>query len=443
MALTPAQPHWPDSLRREDGTLAIDGVRLDSLADRFGTPLYVADVATVRHRALAYQSALRRFYPGASAVHYAAKAYLSTPMASLLASLGCGFDLSSFGEATIVRAAGCSLASSHLHGNAKSDDEIRLSLEAGVGSIAIDNRSEVGRVASIAADLGLPASTLVRVAPDIEAETHAHIMTGQRDSKFGVPLDDLDDVGAAIARSPSLELAGLHFHLGSQLGSPQAYARAIDVVSAAAASLRRHHGLETRVLSPGGGLGIAYTGGDELPSINEFIHAVATATVASAGVHGLDLPKLIVEPGRSIVGPAVVALYRVIGFKTLSTNRRIIHVDGGMGDNLRPALYGAALDAAVVGNGATRDTETVDIAGRFCESGDMICRGVRLPTPRVGDLVVVPAAGAYTVSMASNYNGALRPAVVAVDEGRAHVWQRRESYADLIARDVTTIRAGR
>jgi len=428
------KPPWPDRTTRVEGRLKIGGFDLDEVADTYGTPLYIVDTASIRRRIGDYHSALAT-YPANSSLHYAAKAYLSAPMASLVSKAGCLFDFSSFGEIAVAMAGGADVQGSYLHGNAKPAGELKQALRAGVRTIVADNLDELVRLAKFDAFDNDPLRIVLRMSPEVATQTHPHIRTGDRDSKFGIPLNSINEAISIVESANSLRYAGLHFHLGSQLSDPEKYEQAIDVALDVAQGIQHDFGLSTDLISPGGGIGIAYRGDQAEPSIRQVVERIADRIRRGSQERSLPLPELAIEPGRSIIGPAMVAIYTVLGSKILSDGRPMVHVDGGMGDNLRPAMYGATVEPAMAIHSHRAPIVSVDISGRYCESGDMIARAAHLPQPAVGDRLVLPAAGAYTLSMASNYNGALRPPVVAVVNQALELWQRRETYQDLLVRD--------
>jgi len=429
---------WPETVERDgDGRLAIGGIAVPDLADRFGTPLYVYCEATLRARAGRFRDAFRGAYPN-SRVVYASKALMSPAIVRILWEEGLGLDVVSGGELHAALVAGIPAAEITFHGNNKGEDELREALAAGIGHVAIDNLWEVALLARLARQVGTSVPVLLRLNPGVDVHTHAKIRTGVADSKFGLPIAT-GDAAAAVDRvlaSPELRLDGYHCHIGSQLFDPAAYAEAIRVVVDFAAAMRDQHGVAPRVLSPGGGFGIAYVEGQEEASIETWANQTAEAVRAACARHELALPRLVVEPGRAIVGPAGIALYRVGAIKSIPGVRTYVAVDGGMADNIRPSLYGARYTVALANRDGDGAGETVTIAGKYCESGDILVEDVRLPPLTAGDLLTLPAAGAYCLAMASNYNLATRPAAVLVRDGEARLIRRRETYADLLATEV-------
>ncbi|MCS7050980.1 MAG: diaminopimelate decarboxylase, partial [Thermomicrobium sp.] len=428
----------PDTATRDaNGCLSIGGCSLVELADRFGTPLYVYDIATIRAACARIRQGLAT-YPGDAFLVYAAKAYASIGLVQLLAAEGLWVDCVSDGELFVAATAGVPPERLVFHGNSKLPSELVFALRLGVGRLVVDNLDELDLLERIAEQEGKQVAVLLRLNPGVEPhETHAYRRTGQLDSKFGLPIETGDAERAVVrcVSSPVLRFLGYHVHIGSQLFDLQPYREAIDRVFAFAATMRDRFGAVPREFSPGGGFGVAYTPDDPVLDVAEAAAVIASWTRAAAQEHGLQpLPTLFLEPGRAVVARAGVALYRVGAVKRIAGVRTYVAVDGGMADNIRPALYGARTVVVPVRH-LSRPTEQVTVVGKYCESGDVLVREGWLPAPQRGDLVVVPVSGAYCLAMASNYNMARRPAVVAVDEGRAVVWQRRETFQDLVVRD--------
>jgi diaminopimelate decarboxylase len=372
-------------------------------------------------------------------VSYAAKAYCAPWLLRLLVEEGLGLDVVSGGELYVARASGFPAERIHLHGNNKSEDELWLALEIGIHRVVVDNFEEVGRLSRLASERRKLQPVLLRVAPGVDPHTHAHIATGVTDSKFGVSIQTgaAEAVARAIHAAPNLELVGLHAHIGSQLFELEPYVETINRVFELASRLRDAWGFDLRELSPGGGFGMRYTADDPEPiGPAQATQALAAAVCESAARYGFDTPELTIEPGRSIVGPAAVAVYRVGSVKTIEGVRTYVAVDGGMADNIRPATYGARYTALLANRADEQPRSRVAIAGRYCESGDILIRDVDLPEPRADDLVAIPCSGAYQLAMASNYNLSQRPAVVAVADGRARLVRRRETYEDLLSAEV-------
>ena len=411
-----------------DGHLLLGGCDVVALAREFGTPLYVYDQATIQARARGYQAALEAAYPGEALVCYAAKAYCAPWLLRLLASIDMGLDVVSGGELFTAQQAGFPASRTYFHGNNKGPDELAMALDAGVARIVVDNLEEIARLNALCEERGIRQPVLLRVAPGVEAHTHAHIKTGVLDTKFGLSLDT---AAAAVAverlnTAAGLDLTGLHAHIGSQIFELEPYVATIGRLFEFAART----GIDLRELSPGGGFGMRYTPADESLPTQAVIQAIATAVCQAAG--SASLPRLTIEPGRSIVGPAAVALYRVGSVKEIAGVRTYVAVDGGMADNIRPTAYGARYAPLLANRVLDTPLAEVAIAGKYCESGDVLMKDAILPLPCVDDLVAVPGSGAYHLSMASNYNMSLRPAVVVVSNGAARLVRRRETFDDLL-----------
>jgi diaminopimelate decarboxylase len=429
---------WPTTTERdESGRLRVGGMPLPDLAERFGTPLYVFDERTLRERARSIREEFSRCYPR-TRVRYAGKAFLSPGILDVLQQEGLELDVVSGGELYVALRSGFAACRIAFHGNNKSEQELREAIGAGVGLIAVDNHFELGVLSALAAELRTRVPILLRLNPGVDVHTHDKIKTGVIESKFGLPIwtGDAASAVARVAADARLDLVGYHAHLGSQLFDAEAVRVAIDELVSFAATMRDRFGIVPREISPGGGFGIAYDVGEPEAGFEEWARIEGEAMLDACGRRDLPLPELVVEPGRAIVGPAAVALYRVGAEKSIPGVRRYVAVDGGMADNIRPSLYGARYTAALANRSGDGAAETVTIAGRYCESGDVLIDQVALPKLRAGDLLAVPAAGAYCLSMASNYNHALRPAVVLVVDGVARLVRRRETYADLMATEV-------
>ncbi|MFJ6725278.1 diaminopimelate decarboxylase [Streptomyces sp. NPDC091281] len=424
---------WPASTTEpRPGELAVGGVALTEIADRFGTPVYVLDEHEVRDRCRTYRDA----FPDAD-VLYAAKAFLCRAMIHWIDEEGLGLDVCSAGELELAVTAGFPPERIVLHGNAKSPHDLATALRLGVGRIVIDSPSEIARLAA-AVGPGGRQRVMVRVVPGVAAGGHEKIRTGTDDQKFGLSIADgyAQHAIARILDQPQLVLTGLHCHLGSQITEVKPYLSAVRRMVGLMSRLHRQHGLVLPELDLGGGHGIAYRPGEpalDLTALARRVRAELTSACASAG---LPVPRLIVEPGRAVVGPAGVAVYHVLAVKRTG-GRTFVAVDGGMSDNPRPALYGVRYAPRLVGRPGSATLAPATVVGRHCEAGDVVAADVPLPDDvRPGDLLAVPVAGAYHLSMASAYNMVGRPPVTAVRDGRARLLVRRESLDDLRGRDV-------
>jgi diaminopimelate decarboxylase len=412
-----------------EGHLVVGGCAVPELADRFGTPLMVFDRTTFEARAKAFASVV----PG-DQVFYAGKAFCCVAVCELLDSLGLGLDVCTGGELTTALAADFPPERIIFHGNNKSLEELQQARDAGVGRIVIDSFEELERLP----EAHVAASILVRVTPGVEAHTHEFVQTGQEDSKFGFGLADgiaLEAVKRAL-EVPDCELVGIHAHIGSQIFELAAFDLAVSRLARFLALARDELGFVARELNVGGGLGIAHTADETTPDAADSVQRIMGAVEAEFGRADLDVPDVFFEPGRAIVGAAAVTVYRVGAVKRIPGVRTYVAVDGGMSDNIRPALYGARYEAFLANRVKSPHGPRVTVAGKHCESGDILIRDVHLPDDVApGDLLCIPATGAYTYSMASNYNRQPRPPVVMVADGNASEIVARESYEDLLHLD--------
>ena len=417
--------------RDERGVLTVGGVALDRLADEFGTPLYVYDEHTIREQCRAYREALTAGYPNWLIV-YAGKAYLDPTFLRVVAAEGLGLDVVSSGELRVAQAAVMPLERVVMHGNNKLPAEIELAIELGIGRIVVDGLAELGLVEELATRAGRRAQILLRLTPGVEAHTHDYVRTGALDSKFGLGLDSgaAEEAVARAVAADALDLTGLHAHIGSQIFDIEPYQDTMDIVLDFAERMRAGHGFALRDLSPGGGAGVRYTLVDDPPQAREIVDAIV-GPIVRRGFS--EPPRLLIEPGRSIVARAGVALYRVGAVKEIPKVRTYVSVDGGMADNPRPALYGVAYSALLANRPGKGSAARVTVAGRYCESGDVLLTDVVLPALARGDLLAVATAGAYHMSMASSYNMVGRPAVVLVHDGKARLTRRRETDDDLLS----------
>jgi diaminopimelate decarboxylase len=420
---------------RDDGHLEVGGCDLVDLAAEHGTPVYVFCEETFRSRARAYRKAYAA--PG-DRVYYAAKAFTALAAFRMAFDEGLGIDVCTGGELHAALAADVPPGDLILHGNNKSDAELETAVAAGVGRVAVDSLDELERLARVAGSAGVAQRIVLRATPGVEAHTHEFIQTGQEDTKFGLSIES----GAALEAAkrtmdlPSIELVGVHAHIGSQIVGPEAFGRLVEIMCEFVADVRSATGAELRELNLGGGLAIAYTK-EEMPA-DVAMHAgfVREAVAREADRHGFSPPSLSVEPGRWIVGNAMLTVYSVGVVKDLPGIRTYVSVDGGMSDNIRPMLYGARYSAVIANKANEASDKVVTVAGSHCESGDVLIRDVALPASVVrGDLLAIPATGAYGYAMASNYNKMPRPPVVLVKDGRSEVIVRRETYDDLIRLD--------
>jgi diaminopimelate decarboxylase len=430
---------WPATTRRTSaGEIEIGGVTVTELADAFGTPLYVFDERTLRDRARAIRQTFEAAY-ARSKILYAGKAYLSPALMRILAEEGLGLDVVSGGEIYAGLAAGVDPSEMLFHGNNKSRTELREAVLAGVGMIAIDNDLEISLLDDVAREQRQPVEVVLRLNPGVDPHTHAKMRTGATDSKFGFPVWDgqAEDAARRVCASDQLRLVGYHAHVGSQIFDAELVAHTIGAMMEFAARVSARFGILPTVLIPGGGFGIADDASGADVDLAAWARTAAEAVRQECRQYGWPEPVLMVEPGRAVIGPAGVALYEVGARKHLPGVRTYVSIDGGMADNIRPALYGARYSAQLANrDGSGGEVETVTLAGKFCESGDMLIEHIELPDLQPGDLLAVPMAGAYCLAMASNYNLSPRPAAVLVNDGEARLIRRRESYEDVLRCEV-------
>ncbi len=416
--------------------MLIGGCNTLDLAAEYGTPVYIFDEQTLRARCRSFVNEFQKLHP-ATQVAYACKAYINPALARIFEEEGLGLDVVSGGEFAIARNVNFPLDRVYFHGNNKTPEELTEAVEHGIGYVVVDSFHELDLLNSIAAAAGKTQDILVRVSPGVDPHTHAYTTTGTLDSKFGFSIQTghaADAIRQALAAS-NLNLKGIHFHLGSPIFELEPYAVATEFVLRFAAQFREE-GLDLQEFSPGGGYAIAYTRDQKPPDIAEYAKTITATMVETCEELGMATPRLIIEPGRSIIGPAGVALYRVGAIKDIPDVRKYVSVDGGMGDNIRPALYQATYEVVVANKVDQEDAEKVTIAGKYCESGDLLASDVMLPLIETGDIIAIPAAGAYCPSMASNYNLNPRPPMVLVNNGQSRLIRRRESYQDLMHADV-------
>jgi diaminopimelate decarboxylase len=411
----------------ERGHLEIGGCDAVDLAAEFGTPAYVYAEDDLRARARGYLDAFRKHTDDFEVI-YASKAAPVTAIYRLFAEEGLGIDVASGGELHMALEAGCDPATLYLHGNNKTRAELELAVSAGVGHVIVDSFDEIARLEGL---LSEPLDVLIRVTPGIKADTHTYIQTGQLDSKFGFGLQDGLAARAieAVRAADRLRLVGLHAHIGSQIFELEPYVKTIEALGELATVLAPE---ELRLLNVGGGLGIAYTSADEPPAVERYVDV----KVEGVGRVFDPVPRILVEPGRSLVGNAGITLYEVGTVKEIEGVRTYVAVDGGMSDNLRPMLYDARYEALIASRAGDPPDTPVTIAGMHCESSDILVRDTALASPRAGDILATPATGAYGHAMANNYNGVPRPPVVFCKDGDARLVVRRETWDDLMGRDV-------
>ncbi len=422
----------------ENGRLALNGLDLRDVAEEFGSPLYVFDEATIRGMCREFVENFRHLYPNTD-IEYSTKAFSNPAILKIMEEEGLHIDVVTGGELAFALAADFPAEKINFHGNNKVRSELREAVEAGIGCITIDSFHEIELLNNVAGEVGVTQAVNLRLSPSIDPHTHRLTTTGVLDSKFGFSIEtgDAEKAVAAAMSQPNLDVRGLHFHLGSPLFELEPYEEAIDYVCAFAARMTYVHRLDMNDFSPGGGMAIGYLSSKLPPTIGDYAKTITDSLVSACTKYGLEQPRLIIEPGRSIVGRAGVAIYTIGGIKRIPHVRTYVSVDGGMGDNIRPALYEAEYEVMSIDDPYGEPTQTVTIAGKFCESGDVLARDVKLPELNTDDLLALPASGAYCVPMASNYNLQTRPAIVLITEqSEARLIRRRETYADLLATSI-------
>ncbi|WP_041432647.1 diaminopimelate decarboxylase [Syntrophothermus lipocalidus] len=425
------------------GHLEVGGIDVLDLVREFGTPLYVLDEEGFRANCRAFRDAFAKY--GHSLVIYASKTLSCLAACIIVEEEGLGLDVVSGGELYTALRASFPPERIFFHGNNKTLDELVMAVESRVGRVVVDNFYEIELLENVCERLGRTQNILLRITPGVEAHTHEYIKTGQIDSKFGFTLANGDALKAVdtVCRTKNLRLMGLHCHIGSQIFEMDAYAHATEIMVDLLAEIKNRFGLELEELNMGGGFGIYYHSGDEPRQPEEWAKAVMSTLRSKTEANALRMPKVIVEPGRAIAGPAGITLYTLGSYKEIPGVRKYVAVDGGMTDNPRPALYGSKYEAVIANRADREPDELVSVAGRCCESGDMLIWDIKLSHPQPGDILAVFATGAYNYSMSSNYNRVGRPAMVLVRDGQADLIVKRESYEDLIRNDVIPERLAR
>lgn len=417
------------------GNLEIGGCDLVKLTEKYGTPLYVLDEATIRKICRDYKDAFKG-YPKVNMM-YASKALCSSATSALIASEGFGFDVVSSGEIFTVYKSGANMSKVLFNGNNKSYDELSLAIELGVGRISVDNFFELSLLNEIAKSHKKIVNILLRITPGIECHTHEYIQTGHLDSKFGFDLTQIDDAVELIVNDyTNLKLHGLHAHIGSQIFEKSIYGDEIEILVKEIARLDEKFGLKLDEINIGGGLGVKYVDADYPPSTYEVAEIVIKRLYECIEKYKIDAPALFIEPGRSIISTSGVTLYTLGSSKQVPKGKTYFAVDGGMADNARPSMYQAEYDAQIANKPDYELAQTVTVAGRFCESGDILIKNIKLPEIEEGDILCVYNTGAYNYSMASNYNRVQKPAMVLVNNSQSDIIIKRESLEDLIAHDI-------
>ena len=419
------------------GHLLIGGCYVVDLAKEFGTPLYLFDESTLRHRCREFKDEFCKYYPD-TLVIYASKAFLNRALALIFKEEGLGLDVVSGGELSIAHSVDFPLDKVYFHGNNKTPEELNLALDLEVGRIVVDNFYELELLNRLTGERGINQNILLRLTPGVDPHTHEYTTTGTIESKFGFPVamgQAEEAVNQALSAS-NLNLRGLHFHLGSPVPEVQSYELAIEIILRFAREMGRKFDFDLSEFDIGGGFAIPYTLDSKVPTIADYARAVTGKLNSLISELGLSRPRLIIEPGRAIVGQAGVALYKVGAIKEIPGIKKYVCVDGGMSDNIRPALYGAKYEALVANKALEAERDMVTIAGKLCESGDILVKNINLAPAHSGDVLAIPVCGAYSIPMASNYNVLPRPAIVMVKEGRARLIRRQETYQDMMSLDL-------
>lgn len=422
----------------EKNNLTIGGLDVSDLAKEYGTPLYLMDEDKIRENCRVYKNAMDKYYDGNGLVLYASKAFSCVHICKVAKEEGFGLDVVSGGELYTALKADFPMDKVYFHGNNKTRDELKLAVDSNVGRIVVDNRFELEILSQIAIDAGKDVSISFRIKPGIDAHTHDFVMTGQIDSKFGVALEtgEAEDIIKYASNLPNIKVVGVHCHIGSQIFDIDPFLLAAEKMTNFIADIKDKHSVEITELNLGGGYGIKYTNSDDPVPYDEYIKSVSQVVKDITQKRGIVLPKIVMEPGRSIVAPTGITVYSVGTVKEIPGVRTYVSVDGGMADNPRYIMYESKYDALMVNNPSAKGEKVVTIAGKCCESGDILIKDIKMPEIHAGDLLAVLATGGYNYSMSSNYNRIPRPPVVMVKDGESKIVVKRESYEDIIKNDL-------
>jgi diaminopimelate decarboxylase len=425
-------------ISKKDGNLYIDGVKVTDITEKYGTPCYIMSEDTIRQNCRKYKAAADKYYDGRALPLYASKAFSCVDVYRTVASEGFGADVVSGGELYTALKAGFDPKKIYFHGNAKTEEEIKFALENGVGRIVADNTEELVTIDRIAKELNVTADISFRIKPGVEAHTHNFVKTGQIDSKFGFALENGEAFAAVKTASEkkNLNIAGFHCHIGSQIFDTEPFIHAAKIMVGFIAKVKKELSVNVGELNLGGGFGIKYVDGDNPKPYDEYMAEISDAVKSECASLGIDVPFILVEPGRSIVAEAGITAYRVMSVKTIENVRTYVAIDGGMTDNPRYALYGSKYAACIANKAELPCDFKATVAGRCCESGDLIGENMMIQAPQAGDVLVVFATGAYNYSMASNYNRVPRPPVIMITDGVPRVAVKRETYEDIIKNDM-------
>lgn len=422
----------------DNGRLSMGGCDLVDIAKEYGTPAYVMDEQSIRENCRAYKESIDKYYDGKGLPLYASKALSCKYMYRIAKEEGMGVDVVSGGELYTAVQAGFPADKIYFHGNNKTEDELRFALKSGVGRIVVDNVYELNMLSGIAEEMNVCADIMFRIKPGVDAHTHDFIRTGQIDSKFGAALEtgEAEEIVKTASSLKNIRIVGYHCHIGSQIFELAPFELAAEIMMNFIGDMKDKYGLETDELNLGGGFGIKYTDDDAPIDYREYMRAVSAVVKRVAAERGVKLPFIVVEPGRSIVAEAGLTLYTVGAVKEIPNVRTYVSVDGGMGDNPRYILYQAKYTAVLASRPLAPADKTVTIAGKCCESGDLIGEDMKIPQTEPGDILAILSTGAYNYSMASNYNRIPRPPIIMIKDGKPQVAVRRESYEDLIINDL-------
>jgi diaminopimelate decarboxylase len=429
-------PLFPiNSTVNNQGHLIIGGCDVTELAAEFGTPLYLYDETTLRAKCREFRTEFETRYPSIQII-YASKACSNGALLRLVNEEGLGLDVVSEGELGIAKKAKFPMDKVYFHGNNKSPRELEMALRLHVGRIVVDNFHELDMLDKLTQELGVKQDILLRMTPGVDPHTHRYTSTGSLDSKFGFPLPLKEEAVANALKIKGLNVLGLHFHIGSLIFEPEPYVASVKSVLQFAAEMRKKYGLDLREFDTGGGFAVQYTLDKPAPPTAVFAEQITSTIKNECGKLGLKLPKLIIEPGREIVAQAGVAVYTVGAIKEIPEVRTYVAVDGGMGDNICPALYGEKMEAVLANRMRARQTGKVTVCGKFCESGDILIRDIEMPKMTGGDILAIPVSGAYSIPESMNYNAFFKPPVVLLNKGKAKLIRRRETLADITRCDI-------
>ena len=437
MSMLKRLPLFPiNSSVNEPGHLVIGGCDVTALATEFGTPLYLYDETTLRAKCREFRTEFEKRYPAVQII-YASKAYSNGVLLRLVQEEGLGLDVVSEGELGIAKKAGFPMDKVYFHGNNKSQRELEMALRLHVGRIVVDNFHELEMLDKLTSELNVKQDVLLRMTPGVDPHTHRYTSTGSLDSKFGFPLPLKEEAVVRALKIKGLNVLGLHFHIGSLIFEPEPYVASVKSVLQFAAKMRKKYGFELQEFDTGGGFAVQYTLDKPAPPTAEFAEKIITTIKNECQQLNLQLPKLIVEPGREIVAQAGVAVYTIGVIKEIPDVRTYVSVDGGMGDNICPALYGEKMEAALANRMRARNAGKVTISGKFCESGDIFIHDMNMPKMVSGDILAIAVSGAYSIPESMNYNAFFKPPVVMVNHGQARLIRRRETLADITKCDIT------